>query len=124
MNADELQRVANAAGADLPGVTFEHREDPNWETYKVAGKVFMLMTDLPGHLVVTLKADPDEAVVLREQHPEITPGYHMDKRHWISAAAGAGLEETLVRELVVDSYRRVVEKLPVAQRPSTPDSGA
>ena len=47
--------------------------DPSWDLYKVRGKVFMLMTDLPGRPVVILNADPDSAVALREQYADITP---------------------------------------------------
>jgi predicted DNA-binding protein (MmcQ/YjbR family) len=88
--------------------------------YKVGGKVFMLMTDMPGHPVVIVKADPDDAVGLREQYAEITVGYHMDKKHWITAASGPGLDEDLVKELVADSYRLVVDKLPKSARPVNP----
>ena len=57
----------------LEGAGLEHRLDPSWDLYKVRGKVFMLMTDLPGRPVVILKADPDSAVALREQYADITP---------------------------------------------------
>lgn len=119
MDEQQLQQVANDTATALPGVTFEHRTNPNWETYKVAGKVFLLMTDLPGHAVVTVKADPDDAVALREQYEEISAGYHTDKRHWISAAAGPGIDDTLIRGLVTDSYGLVVDKLPKTARPTT-----
>jgi predicted DNA-binding protein (MmcQ/YjbR family) len=124
MDAHELQSVADEFARRLPEVSVEHRAHPNWETYKVSGKVFMLMTDMPGQPVVIVKADPDAAVALRQQHPEITVGYHMDKRHWITAAAGPGLEESLVQELVKDSYQLVVDKLPQSKRPigSQPDA--
>jgi predicted DNA-binding protein (MmcQ/YjbR family) len=112
MDGQDLQKVANEYARELPEVTFEHRVAPNWEVYKVGGKVFMLMTDMPGHPVVIVKADPDDAVGLREQYAEITVGYHMDKKHWITAAGGPGLDEDLVKELVADSYRLVVDKLP------------
>ena len=42
----------------------EHPFGPDWEVYKVCGKVFMLMTDVPGRPVVILKADPGEAQAL------------------------------------------------------------
>jgi predicted DNA-binding protein (MmcQ/YjbR family) len=80
----------------------------------------MLMTDMPGHPVVIVKADPDDAVGLREQYAEITVGYHMDKQHWITAAGGPGLDGDLVKELVADSYRLVVDKLPDSARPVNP----
>jgi predicted DNA-binding protein (MmcQ/YjbR family) len=116
MDGRELQKTADTAARALPGVTYEHRVGPDWEVYKVRGKVFMLMTDMPGQPVVILKADPDEAVVLREQYPEISAGYHMDKRHWITAAGGAALDATRVGELVADSHRLVVDKLPRSER--------
>lgn len=120
MDGQELQKVANASATELPDVTLERRVSPNWEVYKVHGKVFMLMTDLPGHPVVIVKADPNEAAALREQYAEITTGYHMDKKHWITAASGTGLDENLVKELVTDSYRLVVDKLPKSKRAVTP----
>ena len=118
MDGQQLQETADRYATALPEVTVEHRSTPNWDTYKVSGRVFLLMTDMPGHPVVTVKADPDDALALREQHPEITAGYHMDKKHWITAAGGPGLDADLVRELVTDSYQLVVDKLPRPKRPA------
>jgi predicted DNA-binding protein (MmcQ/YjbR family) len=117
VNDQEVQAVADRAAAELPGVTFEHRVSPNWDTYKVGGKVFMLMTDMPGRRVVIVKAKPEDAVALREEYAEITPGYHMNKDHWITAAAGPGLDASVLKDLVTDSYRLVVDKLPKSTRP-------
>ncbi len=115
MDGPELQKTAGDCAAELAGV--EHRSDPDWQTYKVRGKVFMLMTDMPGRPVVILKADPDDAAALREQHADITPGYHMNKRHWITAEGGGAIDEKLVRELVIDSYHLVVRGLPKSGQP-------
>ncbi|MBY8877367.1 MmcQ/YjbR family DNA-binding protein [Actinacidiphila acidipaludis] len=120
MNGQELQKIAGDRAAELPGAEVEHRVGPDWEVYKVRGKVFMLMTSMPGHPVVILKADPDDAAALREQHAHITAGYHMDKRHWITVAGGGTADETLVKELVIDSYRLVVGGLPKSQQPVNP----
>ena len=118
MDEQQLQKIANDVATELPGVSFEHRENPNWETYKVGGKIFMMMTDLPGHSVVTVKADPAEATVLRERYEEISAGYHTDKKHWVPASAGPGIDASLVTELVTNSYGLVVEKLPKSARPT------
>ena len=106
MNDQQLLQVADAAATSLPGMSFEHRESPHWETYKVAGKVFLLMTDLPGYPLITIKADPDDAVTLQEQYVEISAGYHTDKRHWVSVTAGSGIDDRVVRGL---RGQRVVE---------------
>ncbi len=121
MDAQALQKVAGDCTDDLPGTELEHRLDPDWDLYKVRGKVFMLMTDLPGRPVVILKADPDNATALREQYTDITPGYHMNKTHWITVEGGGTVDEKLVKELVADSYRLVVGGLPKSARDDLPD---
>ncbi|HEV8557615.1 MAG TPA: MmcQ/YjbR family DNA-binding protein, partial [Actinophytocola sp.] len=37
---------------ELPGAQLEHPFGPDWEVFKVRGKVFMLMTEVPGRPVV------------------------------------------------------------------------
>ncbi|MFF2383936.1 MmcQ/YjbR family DNA-binding protein [Streptomyces sp. NPDC058108] len=120
MDAQELRRIADDCAVELPGADVEHRSGPDWDLYKVRGRVFMLMTDMPGRPVVILKADPDDAAALRERYPDITPGYHMDKRHWITVDGGGAVDERLARELVIDSYRLVVGGLPKAEQPVDP----
>jgi predicted DNA-binding protein (MmcQ/YjbR family) len=120
LDARALQKIAGDCTVDLPSTDLEHRLDPDWDLYKVRGKVFMLMTDLPGHPVVILKADPDNAAALREQYADITPGYHMNKTHWITVEGGGTVDEKLVKELVIGSYRLVVSGLPRSERPADP----
>jgi predicted DNA-binding protein (MmcQ/YjbR family) len=110
VETQELQKLADHVAVSLPGAELEHRLDPNWDLYKVGGKVFMLMTDLPGRPVLVLKADPDNAVALRERYADITPGYHMNKLHWITVEGGGTVDEQLVRQLVTDSYQLVVRR--------------
>ncbi|WP_438306245.1 MmcQ/YjbR family DNA-binding protein [Streptomyces sp. HUAS TT11] len=120
MDGQELQKIADGFTADLPGTDHEHRSDPSWDLYKVGGKVYMLMTDMPGRPVVILKADPDDAAALREQYTGITPGYHMNKTHWITVDGADTIDEKLVKELVTDSYRLVVAGLPKSKQPINP----
>ena len=61
---------------------------------------------------VSLKCKPERAIELREEYPAlITGAYHMNKRHWNSIFPEK-LPPVLVRELIDDSYRLVVEGLP------------
>jgi predicted DNA-binding protein (MmcQ/YjbR family) len=120
LDGQELQKIAGDRGVELPGADLEHRFGPDWHLYKVCGKVFMLMTDMPGRPVVILKADPDDAAALREQYADINPGYHMNKRHWITVEGGGTVDEKLVKELVIDSYRLVVGGLPKSSQPVDP----
>lgn len=120
MDGQQLFEVAAARAAELPSASVGTPFGPDWDVWKVRGKVFMLQTEVTGVEMVTLKADPSDGIALREIYPDVSPGYHMNKRHWISLTPGPSLEEELVRELVTESYLLVVEKLPRAQRPIDP----
>ncbi|MFJ5786724.1 MmcQ/YjbR family DNA-binding protein [Streptomyces hydrogenans] len=88
---------------------------PDTSVFKVAGKLFALSWLDGEPLRINLKCDPEDAVRLREEHPAITPAYHMNKRHWNTVEV-AGLPDRMVRELIEDSYDLVVAGLPKAVR--------
>ncbi|WP_312179909.1 MmcQ/YjbR family DNA-binding protein [Arthrobacter sp.] len=83
MEGQELQDAAREAAEELPGSTMGHPFGPEYEVFKVRGKVFMLLTEVPGEPVVVLKTEPEESQALRQAHRDIKPGYHMNKKHWI-----------------------------------------
>jgi predicted DNA-binding protein (MmcQ/YjbR family) len=117
MQDDTLQQYARNRVEELPGAGLEHPFGPDWEVFKVRDKVFMLITDITGEPIVIVKADPEDSKALREQHEDITPGYHMNKQHWITLHPGGDLQKRLVDDLVTESYLLVVENLPHAKRP-------
>ncbi|GAA3868116.1 MmcQ/YjbR family DNA-binding protein [Leifsonia kafniensis] len=121
MQGDTLQQYARNRVEELPGAELEHPFGPDWEVFKVRGKVFMLITETTGEPIVIVKADPEDGKALREQYKDITPGYHMNKQHWITLNPGGDLQESLVDDLVTESYLLVVEKLPRAKRPVDPE---
>ncbi|WP_447913296.1 MmcQ/YjbR family DNA-binding protein [Microbacterium phyllosphaerae] len=120
MDSTQLNAAATERAEELPGAERENPFGPEWDVYKVRGWVFLLVP-LDGTGRITLKSHPDDAVALRETFADIVPGYHMNKKHWITLMPGPSLEEDLVTELVTESYRLVVEKLPKAQRPVDPN---
>ncbi|MGO4188655.1 MmcQ/YjbR family DNA-binding protein [Pseudarthrobacter sp. TAF60_1] len=120
MNGPELQEHARARVQELPGAHLEHPFGPEWEVFKVVEKVFMLMTFSTGEPIVILKADPEESKALQDEHEDITPGYHMNKKHWITLHPSGDLSASLVEDLVTESYLRVVDNLPRAKRPVDP----
>ncbi|ATL27673.1 MmcQ/YjbR family DNA-binding protein [Streptomyces formicae] len=89
---------------------------PETSVFKVAGKLFALTALDRRPLTVNLKCDPEMALQLRAAHPEIVPGWHMNKRHWNTVTVDAELPDRQVRELIEDSYDLVVAGLPRAER--------
>ena len=120
MHADSLQERAAARAEELPGAGLEHPFGPDWEVWKVRGKVFLLMAEVAGQPVVTVKAAPDDAAALCAQHHDVSPGWHMNKRHWITVRPGDDVQADLLDDLVTESYLLVVEGLPRARRPVDP----
>ncbi len=118
MDGGELLELAMETAAELPAATREHPFGPESEVFKVVGKVFLLATEMPGEPVVTLKCEPEHSHALQQQHEEIVPGYHMNKRHWLTIRAGGTVTPELVDELVRNSYELVVDGLPRAKRPA------
>jgi predicted DNA-binding protein (MmcQ/YjbR family) len=79
---------------------------------KVAGKIFALSSvdEVPPR--ANLKCDPELALDLRDRYEEVTPGYHMNKKHWNTIELGGTIPEAELRAMVDHSYDLVVAHLP------------
>ncbi|MGH2893046.1 MAG: MmcQ/YjbR family DNA-binding protein [Solirubrobacteraceae bacterium] len=84
--------------------------------FKVAGKMFALSQLERDPLSISLKCEPQLAEQLREAHPCITAGYHLNKRHWNTVVIDGTLSEHMIADLVEDSYDLVVSKLSRARQ--------
>lgn len=93
------------------GVTEELPFDDKALVYKVLGKMFAI-TNLATRDAVTLKCDPDYSLELRAKYDAVTPGYHTDKKHWITVYFDGSIPDSEILEWVDNSYDLVVAKLP------------
>jgi predicted DNA-binding protein (MmcQ/YjbR family) len=84
--------------------------------FKVGGKMFALSQLRGDPLKVSVKCEPPLAEELRAAHPAITPGYHLNKRHWNTVLIDGSLPARMIADMVEDSYDLVVSKLPRARR--------
>ena len=95
---------------------------PEAAVYRVMGKMFALLMDGPPRL--SLKCDPAVAEALRAAYPAVTPGYHLNKRHWNTVLLDGSVPDATVREWVEDSYDLVVDGLTRAERAAMDESTA
>lgn len=80
--------------------------------FKVMGKMFAITGLDNERFTVTMKCDPEWAEELREEHPEIQPGYHTSKRLWNTVDFEGMLDDAFLCRLVDHSYDQVVAGLP------------
>ncbi len=92
------------------GVTEELPFDEESPVYKVMGKIF-LIASLNPPFSINIKCDPETAVELRERYPAVTPGYHMNKKHWNTVEIEGTIRNSLIEEWIDHSYDLVVKGL-------------
>ncbi|MEA3288520.1 MAG: MmcQ/YjbR family DNA-binding protein [Candidatus Marinimicrobia bacterium] len=93
------------------GSTLSFPFDDKTPVFKVARKMFALVSIDQTPLAINLKCDPEDALILRSQFAAIKPGYHMNKEHWNTVTLDGSLEQALVEKLIHDSYELVVKTL-------------
>ena len=102
---------------ELPGASEEFPFGDEVSVFKVSGKMFALCALDGEPLELSVKCDPELAVQLRSAYPAVTPGYHLNKRHWNTITLDGSLPDEMVADLLDDSYDLVVASLPKARRP-------
>jgi predicted DNA-binding protein (MmcQ/YjbR family) len=85
--------------------------DPANSVFKVGGKIFAIAPLKRKPLRISLKCEPALAEGLRAAHPEIIPGYHLNKQHWNTVHLDGDLPDSMVVQMIEDSYDLVVSKL-------------
>lgn len=111
MDEQTLYATARRLALEFPFTEHCWPFGPEYDVFKVGGKIFMIATKVNNHGVINLKSDPQKSLLNQQIYPSITPGYHMNKKHWISVAPGDDISASLLEELVNDSWNRVVDGL-------------
>jgi len=100
----------------FPGSVETFPFGPQTSVFKVSGKIFAISRVRENPLRVSLKCEPLLAEQLREAHAAVSPGYHLNKRHWNTVIIDGSLPERVVRDMIEDSYDLIVSKLPRSRR--------
>ncbi len=84
--------------------------------FKVCGKMFALigLERFPHSL--NLKCDPEYALNLRDNYDGVTPGYHMNKKHWNTVLLDSDVADHVICDLIDHSYDLVVSGLPQQEK--------
>ncbi len=87
--------------------------------FKIFGKMFLLvmLDDIP--LTINLKCEPSLALDLRERYRAVTPGYHMNKKHWNTIIIDGSISDKELLTMIDHSFELVAASLPKSQREKT-----
>ncbi len=95
----------------LPNAKLDYPFGKDVAVYKVPvggeDKMFALIPEGKTPVSVSLKCDPQLAVLLREKYESVMPGYHLNKKHWNTLLLTGQLTDDEVTGLVLHSYNLV-----------------
>ncbi len=109
-----LQKVIDYC-SQKKGATREFPFDDTTLVFKVMNKMFCLI-NLTEPYSINLKCDPVYAVAIRQKHPAVTPGYHMNKKHWNTVQLDQSIGHPQIFEWIDDSYDLIVAGLKKSDR--------
>ena len=107
MNIEDIRNYCLAK----PGVTEDMPFGEDTLVFRVGEKLFLL-TSLSQGDRFNVKCEPERAIELREQHTEVQPGYHMNKKHWNTVHTNGNLSRRQICDMIDHSYDLVLKSLP------------
>lgn len=95
----------------LPFARLDYPFGEGVAVYKKGGsssaKMFALIAEKKAPLQISLKCDPQLAVLLREKYESVMEGYHLNKKHWNTIVLSGQLSDDEVKDLIRHSYELV-----------------
>ena len=77
--------------------------------YKNGDKMFALISEGKSPVQLSLKCDPQLALLLRDKYEEVMPGDHLNKKHWNTIILAGQLPWDEVQSLIRHSYDLVAD---------------
>lgn len=104
--------------SEKKGCEREYKEEWGAWRYMLFGKMFAMRgTDKGGNPIITLKLEPSYGAQLRMEHlGSVVPGYYMNKLHWNSVRLDKAVPDTLLKEMIDESYQITVNSLSKKQQ--------
>mgnify|MGYP000858738784 FL=1 len=79
---------------------------------KVMGKMFAMIPTDSERFSVTLKCDPEKAILLRESYECVESAFHMNKTYWNTIYLDGDMADSELKECIDNSVEEVIKKLP------------
>jgi predicted DNA-binding protein (MmcQ/YjbR family) len=109
------QELSNFA-LRLPDAYEDHPFGETPDIYRISGRIFAFVMQRNEQPEIAVKCEPNLAGLLRAQYSAVTPGYHLNKRHWNTVLVNSDVPDDEILEMIVHSYEQVLSKLPKASK--------
>lgn len=91
----------------MPNARLDYPFGEDVAVYKVGDKMFALIPEGKTPMSISLKCDPQLAVILREKYETVLEGYHLNKKHWNTILLTGQLPWEEIQGFIVHSYNLV-----------------
>ena len=98
------------------GVTEEMPFGDGVLVMKVLGKMFALIPLVTDPPHINLKVVPEKGLELRASYESVTPAFHMNKTHWVTAIDDGTIPTKELKQWIDESYELVVGKFTKAKK--------
>ncbi|WP_339094232.1 MmcQ/YjbR family DNA-binding protein [Deinococcus sp. VB142] len=108
---EDLRGVCDALPHSLETFPFDDETLVFKVGYFTKSKMYALTDITQEPLRLSVKVDPERGHDLRHEYPQsVVPGYHLNKKHWVTVTLDGTVPGELVRELLHSSYLLVAKK--------------
>lgn len=116
MNGEQLHKIAKDFADGLPGSYQDFPFGPEHLVYRIENKIFLFISEVRKEKIITIKSEPNQALINKSIFFGIVSGYHMNKKHWITIIPDKDVSKDLLQDLIKSSYEEVIKKLPKNKR--------
>ncbi|HEY8999486.1 MAG TPA: MmcQ/YjbR family DNA-binding protein [Candidatus Saccharimonadales bacterium] len=88
----------------MPNACLDYPFGEKVAVYKTGEHMFALVQEGSSPINLSLKCDPQLSKLLREKYESVMPGYHLNKKHWITVLLTGQLDWPEVQDLIRHSY--------------------
>lgn len=95
----------------LPNTWLDYPFGEGVAVYKVGskgdGKMYAIIQENSQPVRLSLKCDPQLAIVLRDKYETVLPGYHLNKKHWNTIICSGQVPSDELKDFIRHSYELV-----------------
>ena len=108
MNIEELRTFC----LSLKGATEDMPFEDEYLMFRIFGKWFTVVPLDDEELKISVKCDPEEAILLREKYKSVEAAWHFNKKYWNSIVLNQDMDDETVKQWIRHSLDQVLKKLP------------